>query len=245
MGIERAPRGVVLGGLLLAAGLARGEEAAPAAAAPAPPWSASVALATRYVSRGLDLTDGPASPQLAAEYRGASGWYVNGFAARTHYFGLTAEVDANAGFRAGFGGLRYDVGLYYYGYPGGDPRLHASYGELGARLLWGSGAVTPVVELYVTPNYFFGAGKGLFVNAGADFVLPAWLAASVRLGYVTVEDNASFVYPDYATWLVSATRSFGKWELAAQLTDTSIKRRQCLDENRCSLKLTLRVARNF
>lgn len=220
-------------------------ETAPDLDGPHSAWSGSATLATRYMSRGLDLSDGPPSPQVGVEYRFRRGWYVNGYAAKTRYFGLDVEVDANAGLRGEHGRLHYDVGVYYYAYPGGAAALHANYGEVGARLSWGAGAVTPVLELYATPNYFFGAGKGLFVNAGVDFPLPAQLVGSARYGYVTVKDNRAFAYPDYATWLLSATRTIGRWDLSAQFTDTSMHRWQCLDEGRCSLKLLLRVSRNF
>ena len=230
---------------LCVAPAARADDSTSGSADAAGGWSGSVSLASHYPSRGLDLSDGPPVPQGGAEYAFGGGWYLNGYAAKTRYFGLDVEVDANAGLRGARGSLRYDLGLYYYAYPGGDPRLHASYGELGTRISWVAGPVTPVMELYVTPNYFFGAGKGLFVNAGIDFPLPLQWRGSARYGYVTVENNRAFVYPDYATWLVSATRSIGPWDLVAQFNDTSMHRWQCLDEPRCSLALTVRLTRNF
>jgi hypothetical protein len=113
------------------------------------------------------------------------------------------------------------------------------------RLSWVAGPVTPVVALYVTPDYFFGAGKGRFVNAGLDFPLPRQWRGSAGDGFVTVDNNRAFAYPDYATWLVSATRSIGHWDLGAQINDTSMHRWHCLGEPRCSLALTLKLTRNF
>src|SRR5487761_2297648 len=66
---------------------------------PAMSWSATAGVATRYISRGLDLTNGPLVPAASAEYRVAGGWYVNGDAVEIDYFGNHLEADFNAGFR--------------------------------------------------------------------------------------------------------------------------------------------------
>ena len=211
----------------------------------APQWAGSAALASRYVSRGLDVTDGVLSPQVGVEYRFSSGWYANTFVAKMHYFGMNVEADTTVGLRGVTGALQYDVGLYYYAYPGAATALHSNFAEAGGRLTWVQGPVHPLLELYVSNNYFFGAGAGLFANAGADIVLPGQFVINTRVGFVTVKDNVAIIYPDYKTWSLGATRSVGSWDLSAQLTDTSMHRRQCINEDRCSLKLTLRIARNF
>lgn len=224
---------------------ARGQEVVPANES-ATSWSAAAALATRYISRGLDLTDGPLAPQLGAEYRSSSGGYVAAAVTKIDYFDMNAEVDGNSGVRGAHGALHYDLGLYYYYYPGrAGSQLHASFAEIGARLSWESGAVTPVLELYFSDNYFFGAGHSIFVNAGADVSLPGAIIASARYGYTHVADNIVFSYPNYSNWLLSATRSFDRWDVSAQLTSTSINHEECLQENRCSVKLALRLSRNF
>ena len=208
-------------------------------------WNGNVALASRYTSRGLDVTDGILSPQAGVEYRNAAGWYANEFVARIRYFGISVEADTNVGVRGARGDLQYDLGVYYYAYPGADPKLHSNFAEAGARFVWARGPVHPVFETYVSNNYFFGAGAGLFINAGADATLPGAIAVSARFGYVTVKDNVAFIYPDYTTWSVGLTRSFGAWDLSGQVTDTSMHRWQCINEDRCARKWMLRIARNF
>jgi uncharacterized protein (TIGR02001 family) len=208
-------------------------------------WTGSLALASRYTSRGLDITDGILSPQGAIEVHTASGWYANEFLARIRYFGMAVEADSNVGYRGKVGDLQYDLGLYYYAYPGADPKLHSDFAEAGARFTWNRGLIHPVFELYLSNNYFFGAGAGLFANVGGDVTLPGQVALSARYGYVTVHDDKAFIYPDYTTWSLAATRSFGAWDLSVQATDTSMHRWQCINENRCQLKWTFRLARNF
>lgn|GEM_PF-2066405 len=212
---------------------------------PASNWNGSLAVASRYTSRGLDITDGILSPQAGIEYHTASGWYANEFVAKIRYFGMTVEADTNVGLRGTRGPLQYDLGLYYYAYPDAVHTLHSNFAEVGGRFTWAQGRVHPVLELYLSNNYFFGAGAGLFANTGADVTLPGQVALSARFGYVTVRDNKAFVYPDYTTWSIGLTRSFGAWDLSTQLTDTSMHRWQCLHEDRCDRKVALRIARNF
>lgn len=222
----------------------------PAALAQSPPWSfsASAALATRYVSRGLDLTDGPLSPSVSAELRSGpeAAWYASTAVTALDYFHIDSEIDGGLGHRGARGSLRYDLGVYYYWYPGpAGAATHASFGETGAHLAWGSGRLVPVLDVYVSPDYFFGSGPGIYADAGADATLPAGVTLGFRYGYTHVKDLAAFQYPNYRNWILTALRSFGPWDLSLQLTDTSIDRHQCLDEPRCSLKFSLRVARNF
>lgn len=209
-------------------------------------WSAAAALATRDVSRGLDLTDGPLSPSISGEVRYRSSWYLGAAITAIDYYEMDSEIDSSLGYRGSLGQLRYDLGVYYYDYPGmAGARTHASFGEGGAHLTWGSAAIVPVFDLYLSPDYFFGSGRAVYTDAGADASLPASITLSFRYGYTHVEDLKAFEYPNYRNWILSALRSFGRWDLSAQLTDTSMDRHQCLDAPRCSLKLTLRVARNF
>jgi uncharacterized protein (TIGR02001 family) len=161
------------------------------------------------------------------------------------YFGMNVEADTTIGFRGSRGPLQYDLGLYYYAYPDADPKLHSNFAEVGGRFTWAQGPVHPVAELYLSNDYFFGAGVGVFANVGADVALPGNVAMSARFGYVRVKDNVAFIYPNYSTWSLSALRSVGPWDLSVQVTDTSMRRWQCINENRCSIKWTLRVARNF
>jgi uncharacterized protein (TIGR02001 family) len=210
-----------------------------------PPVVAQVSLATHYLSRGFDISDGPPSPQLGAEWLWLGGMYIDGYAAKIRYFGMNAEVDATLGYRSHHGALNYDLGLYYYDYPGADRNLHSNFAEFGSKISWGSGPVIPTLEAYVSPNYFFASGKGLFISGGVDFVLPYQITSSARIGYVTVENNRAFIYPDYMTWLVSIAKPIGGMAFSLQVTDTSITYAQCIQESRCSTKVTFKVSKSF
>ncbi len=215
-----------------------------AAAAPAVSWSAAAGIATRYVSRGLDLTNGPWVPAASAEWRFGGGWYVDADATKVNYFGNEFEADGSAGFRGRAGGLNVDLGVYEYYFPGTIGEKVRTK-EAGLRLSWGTGRIVPVLELFHSPNYFFGSGRSLYADVGADLRLRSVFSVSGRYGYTHVENLTAFAYPNYRNWLVTATRSLGAWDLALQLSDTSMNRSECLYDNRCSLKYTLRLTRNF
>ena len=194
-----------------------GESGAPDAASAS--WSANVSLSSRYVSRGLDLSNGPPVPAVAAEYRFASGWYVNGDAQPIDYFGNHLEADANAGYRGRLGALQYDLGAYDYYFPGTVGEKVRTR-EAGLRLSWTGHAVVPVVELYHSPNYFFGSGPSLYAVTGIDWSLPRAWQLTLRYAYSHVENLVAFGYPNYRTGLVALVHSVGRWDYALQLTDT-------------------------
>lgn len=224
------------------AGTAR-PEAAPTESTPT--FTGTIALATKYISRGLDISEGPPVPQAGFEYTNPIGVYVDGYAAKIRYFGMNAEIDGNVGYRGQHGRVNYDFGLYYYYYPRANPALHSNFAEFGAKLTWGDGPLTPVLEAYVSNNYFFGAGESFFVWSGADLALPEHLTLSARIGYLTVQDNRSFLYPDYATWMLSAAKQLASYSFSIQVTDTSMNRSECTDGPRCAVKLTLKIAKSF
>lgn len=208
-------------------------------------FSGTATYATRYVSRGFDLNGGRSTPQIFIEYDHPLGFYANVFASRARYFNLGAELDYNAGYRASAGKFSYDIGLYYYSYPGSPHDLHVNYRELGAKLAWDLGWVTPNLEAYVSDDYFFGAGKSIFVNAGPDVPLPLDLTLAARLGYLGVEDNAKFIYPNYFTWTFALSREIAGFVVALQYSNTTIERSECLGENVCADKFLVRVGKSF
>ena len=216
----------------------------PAPDATASPWSATAGVATRYVSRGLDLTNGPLAPAVSAEYRFASGWYVNADSVQINYFGNHLEADFNAGYRGHRGALQYDLGAYEYYFPGTVGEKVRTR-EVGLRVSWNAHPVVPVLEVYHSPNYFFGSGPSLYADAGVDMPITQGWSLSARYGYSHVQNLIAFAYPNYRNWVVTTTHSVGRWDWALQFTDTSMNRTACLDDNRCSLKFTLRITRNF
>jgi uncharacterized protein (TIGR02001 family) len=133
---SRSPR---LAALIAAAALASGATlaqtpAAPAAAAPPPApapdstLTANVGLFSQYIFRGISQTAGQPAVQGGFDYAHTNGFYLGTWASNISWledFGQynrsSLEWDFYGGFKQNFPGSEdwnYDVGLYYYYYPG-------------------------------------------------------------------------------------------------------------------------------
>jgi uncharacterized protein (TIGR02001 family) len=207
--------------------------------------SGSVSFATHYVSRGFDTNRGRATPQFFVEYAHPDGYYGNFFATRMNYFGILAEMDFSTGYRSSVDDLSYDIGYYYYYYPNVPRELHVSYHEIGVKLAYDTGVISPFVEAYVSNDYFFGAGRSLFLNAGPDVKLPWDVQGALRIGHLFVEDKRKYVYPPYNVWLISLSKELFGLTFGAQYSAMTIKFDQCLYQNVCGNKFTFRVAKSF
>jgi len=147
--------------LMMLAGAAQAQTAAPAA--PAPEWTVAgnVSLNSDYRFRGFTQTNYGAALQGGIDITHSSGFYVgnwNSNVAQDLYNGASLEMDFYGGFKGEVApGLGYDVGAIYYYYPQSgvdrDPAsnyvnkkinnqelyLGLSYGPLSAKLYYATG----------------------------------------------------------------------------------------------------------
>lgn len=150
----------VTASLMMMAGAAQAQTAAPAAA-PAPDWTVAgnVSLNSDYRFRGFTQTNYGAALQGGIDITHSSGFYVgnwNSNVAQDLYNGASLEMDFYGGFKGEVApGLGYDVGAIYYYYPqSGVDRsgsyvskkinnqelyLGLSYGPLSAKLFYATG----------------------------------------------------------------------------------------------------------
>jgi len=122
---------VALASLACGAALAQTRDI-PAPTAPPPPpehtFTANVGLFSEYIFRGLAQTGGKPAVQGGFDYAHSSGFYAGTWASNISWledFGAynrsSVEWDFYGGYKANFPGSEdwnYDVGLYYYDYPG-------------------------------------------------------------------------------------------------------------------------------
>ena len=107
--------------LMMLAGAAQAQTAAPAA--PAPEWTVAgnVSLNSDYRFRGFTQTNYGAALQGGIDITHSSGFYVgnwNSNVAQDLYNGASLEMDFYGGFKGEVApGLGYDVGAIYYYYP--------------------------------------------------------------------------------------------------------------------------------
>jgi len=124
---------LAFGSLVPCAALAQTTPAAPAAApAPAPTpdntFTANAGLFSQYIFRGISQTAGQPAVQGGFDYTHSSGFYLGTWASNISWledFGQynrsSLEWDFYGGYKNSFPGSEdwnYDVGLYYYYYPG-------------------------------------------------------------------------------------------------------------------------------
>ncbi len=160
--------------LMMMAGAAQAQTAAPAAAAPTPDWTVAgnASLNSDYRFRGFTQTNYGAALQGGIDITHSSGFYVgnwNSNVAQDLYNGASLEMDFYGGFKGEVApGLGYDVGAIYYYYPqtGVDRAgayankkinnqelyLGLSYGPVSAKLFYATGD-------YFKTAYMVGADK--------------------------------------------------------------------------------------
>jgi uncharacterized protein (TIGR02001 family) len=141
--------------LPLAPGIAQAQTPVAPAAAPAPEptpehvFTGNVGLFSEYLFRGIAQTAGKPAVQGGFDYAHSSGFYVGTWASNVSWledFGLytrsSMEWDFYGGYKNSFADdWTYDVGLYYYYYPGkanpGVPSANTfeGYGAIGWKWL--------------------------------------------------------------------------------------------------------------
>jgi uncharacterized protein (TIGR02001 family) len=111
-----------------------------------------------------------------------------------------AEIDFYAGIRPTFGPVAFDLGVWYYYYPGGDSYYSADNGTIApaisnASFVEGYGKVTWTINDYVavgaqvwyTPSYLNTGAEGTFYSGNVKFTAPStWLPYDVGM-YVSGE----------------------------------------------------------
>lgn len=196
--ISRTTLPALIAALMLASGKAAWAQSqtddpvpAPAPEAPGPEtpglrlsFAANAGVASDYVFRGVDQTDGRVQGFGGLDLsRGRL--YLGTWASNVDFsrFGdrrTSAEVDAYGGWRPSLAGFDLDLGAIYYGYTG---RAGAEgYAEGYAKASRAIGPVTGGLSLYATPNYQRPAGAGYYVEANAAYALTRKLSFTAAVG---------------------------------------------------------------
>ena len=115
---------VVAGLLAVSASHLLAQTAAPEAA-PTPDWTitGNMALSSDYRTRGISQTDKMPALSGGFDVAHSSGFYIGNWNSNVdsdYYTGASLELDFWTGFRGTLGdtGLGYDIGAFYYYYPG-------------------------------------------------------------------------------------------------------------------------------
>ncbi|HQR51486.1 MAG TPA: TorF family putative porin [Methylophilaceae bacterium] len=227
----------VLGALSSLPGLAMAEEAAVAAAAPAPAaepasphtFAYNVGLFSQYIFRGLTQTDRKPALQGGVDYTHASGLYAGAWGSNISwledsglYENSSLELDAYGGYRNTFGesGIGYDVGLLYYYYAGDktaagsastgftNPDTLEAYAALSWK--WLQGKVS-----YVVTNSAWGTDEAdgtYYAELNANIpIAESGFTANLHVGRQEFAGSNEGVDNDnysYTDWKAGVTKSF-------------------------------------
>ena len=142
--------------------------------------SASVALTTDYVWRGMTQTNYKEAIQGSFDYAHSSGLYAGVWASNVDFNAPgTVEIDTYAGFGNEIGdtGIGYDVGFLRYIYPGtttnadwNEYHATASYSFLSASVNYSS-------------DVYNSGTTGLYYTLGAEYTLPQDFTVSANVGW--------------------------------------------------------------
>ncbi|MCQ4162583.1 TorF family putative porin [Roseomonas sp. GC11] len=176
--------------------------------------TATPAITSDYVSRGISQTRGRPAVQGTLDIQHESGAYVGAFLSNAQFLGSPwndsrQELDLLAGYRFSLGGLNLDAGYIAYLYPGQDKAPGTQIGEYQELALKASYTLEPakfLASVYYSPNFAGRSGSAYYLEGGADVTLPLAFTASARMGYQWVDRNTAFGTPDYLSYSLGLSR---------------------------------------
>jgi uncharacterized protein (TIGR02001 family) len=185
-------------------------------------FSGSLGATTDYVFRGFSQTLN--DPAVQGGIEAACGRFYFGFAGSNVDFDdeTNVEMDLYAGFRTSTGPVNWDVGVIYYGYPGGASSADFFEFKVGASgEVWKGGTLGGTV--YYSPEYTYDAGPVTTLEATFSQALPAVgilsPTLSAAVGKLYYDDSNA----DYTYWNIGLTVGFlEKWSLDVRYWDTDI-----------------------
>jgi uncharacterized protein (TIGR02001 family) len=180
--------------------------------------SATVAIASDYVWRGVSQTDEGPALQLGAEYAHDLGFYVGVWGSSVDYDEdvddpARVEVDLYAGWRGETGwGLGWDVGVLRYLYP--DTTEDFDYTEWVVSLSYGM----LTLEIDYSSDVFATGEDGLYYNLSVSHELPEFFTLTASVGYSELDEevNGKGEPDSYVDWRIGVSRELWglDWDLS-------------------------------
>jgi uncharacterized protein (TIGR02001 family) len=213
----------LLAGLLAAAPACAADAASPDTEAAAP-LSASVTLASQYISRGIRQSWGRPAVQAGIDYTSPSGWnagvWTSSIDDRFVEDG-SIELDLYAGYGGSAGAIGYNAALTWYSYPGAKVSATGTrydYAELQTGLSWKS---LYAKYYYTVTHDFFGItgarGTG-YLDIGASHELGHELTLQLHAGDGRVAGAGNGIW-DWRDLRAGLSRKFeGGWVASLNVT---------------------------
>jgi uncharacterized protein (TIGR02001 family) len=233
-----------------------------AVGAPPSPWDIAFggAIMSDYMWRGI--TQSGHNPSVAAYFEPRYNINANlqlyaGVSGESIKFpnGAAAEIDLYGGIRPTFGPVAFDVGFWYYAYPGGNSSYasdnfgiiqaisDASFYEVYGKATW---TINDYLAIggYVqhTPSYLNTGADGAYYAGTVKLTAPGtWLPDGIgayasgeigrqMLGDVDVDGRvytAALDLPDYTTWNAGIGFTWKVFTLDLRYSDTDLSQANC------------------
>lgn len=175
-------------------------------------FSGNLRFATNYMFRGISQTDD--GPQIQGDVTWAheSGFYVGVWSSNTDVGGPgnSMEFDPFIGFSQTIGDTRfsYDVGFWYYSYPGSD--FDYDYWEIYGILTYALDGASIAGSVWYADNYFgedfFNDTSAIAVETVVTFDLPENFALSGTIGRQTFDEAGGIGDQDYTYYDVGVSK---------------------------------------
>lgn len=182
--------------------------------------SASVALTTDYIWRGVSQTNNEPAIQGSVDLAHDSGAYIGVWGSNVEFGDDTSlELDIYAGFSNAFNigsaTVTYDVGWLRYEYP--------AESSLNFNELYGGLSFSPVENLNFGAKYYYGlriehTHPGDYRDFSIDYTLPEEVGAFTLLGHAGQYDVVGG--DDYWDWKVGVAKDLGPFNIEVAYTDT-------------------------
>ncbi len=177
--------------------------------------SASVALSTEYVWRGISQTDEDPAISGSFDVGHSSGLYGGVWASNVDYGDdASAEVDFYAGFAGAFGdtGIGYDVGVLRYIFPGEDYNFNEVYGSLSYSIFTAGVAHS---------SDALGSGEdATYYSLDAGYDLPMGFSVAAGLGLYDSDENIFGPEDSYMNYYIGVSKEFAGFGFDITYTDT-------------------------
>ena len=163
--------------------------------------SASVALSSEYIWRGISQTDGDVAISGSFDYAHSSGFYAGTWASSYDFDDdASSEVDIYAGFAGEFGdtGIGYDIGALRYIFPGEDYNWNEVYGSLSYSIFTASVAYSSDTLGSDEDGYYYA------LDAGYD--LPMGLSLYGGVGFYDADEDTFGVDDSYSHYWVGVSK---------------------------------------
>jgi uncharacterized protein (TIGR02001 family) len=181
--------------------------------------SANLAITSNYVWRGMTQSSNSPAVQGGIDL-GYKGFYLGTWGSNVE-FGDTAnnlEADFYAGYKYSFSGVEFDIGYIYYAYPNESDAFNFDEAYLGLGYDFGMVGINGKYSIALdsendTTDYW---------EVGGDIELP--MEFTLAASYGDFEDVGT-------NYLVSLSKSWGKFEFSVAYTDFSSDASSIYDED--------------